>query len=178
LVCGSREGNKPLRQLGYLPRDLLDLTRGSMGCWRHEQRTHTSMSFEDIWKPEIMDMMGTCIEERGRSRSSCSSANLIWLTRRVCVCCDRVPSEQWPLYNYTFFLSALLIMSKLLVDVHTHLYLPRYASLLRSRSVAPCIRSIITPEGNKEDRLVILDNEPSGGRPVGPQYWDRDGTHC
>ncbi len=24
-----------------------------------------------------------------------------------------------------------------------------------------------------EERLLILENEPSGGRPVGPQYWDR-----
>ncbi|KAF8320848.1 amidohydrolase 2 [Clavulina sp. PMI_390] len=57
----------------------------------------------------------------------------------------------------------------LLVDVHTHMYLPRYASLLRARSSVPFIRS--RQDG---DRLVILDNEPSGGRPVGPQYWDRD----
>ncbi|KAK0501317.1 hypothetical protein EDD18DRAFT_1142224 [Armillaria luteobubalina] len=58
---------------------------------------------------------------------------------------------------------------KPLVDVHTHVYLPRYASWLRSRSVAPKIMS--TEAG--EERLLILENEPSGGRPVGPQYWDR-----
>ncbi|EPQ59017.1 amidohydrolase 2 [Gloeophyllum trabeum ATCC 11539] len=64
---------------------------------------------------------------------------------------------------------------KLLVDVHTHVYLPRYASLLRSRSAAPRILSRPTADGaGTEERLVILDNEPSGGRPVGPQYWDRD----
>ncbi|KAG8928305.1 hypothetical protein FRC02_007087 [Tulasnella sp. 418] len=28
--------------------------------------------------------------------------------------------------------------------------------------------------GLQEDRLLILEDEPSGGRPVGPQYWDRD----
>ncbi|KAG8860108.1 hypothetical protein FRB96_004131 [Tulasnella sp. 330] len=28
-------------------------------------------------------------------------------------------------------------------------------------------------KGQQEERLVILDDEPSGGRPVGPQYWDR-----
>ncbi|KAK0238908.1 hypothetical protein EDD85DRAFT_883318 [Armillaria nabsnona] len=58
---------------------------------------------------------------------------------------------------------------KPLVDVHTHVYLPRYASWLRSRSVAP---KIMSTEGG-EERLLILENEPSGGRPVGPQYWDR-----
>lgn len=57
----------------------------------------------------------------------------------------------------------------LLVDVHTHLYLPRYASMLRSRAAIPFIRT--RQDG---DRLVILDNEPSGGRPVGAQYWDRN----
>ncbi|KAF9647271.1 amidohydrolase 2 [Thelephora ganbajun] len=64
---------------------------------------------------------------------------------------------------------------KLLVDVHTHVYLPRYASFLRARAVAPKIFSRPVPgePGAREDRLVILDNEPSGGRPIGPQYWDR-----
>ncbi|KAF5322685.1 hypothetical protein D9619_000660 [Psilocybe cf. subviscida] len=66
------------------------------------------------------------------------------------------------------------IAGKLLVDVHTHVYLPRYTSLLRSRSTVPFIRSSTTPEGLPDDRLLILDHEPSGGRPVGPQYWDRD----
>ncbi|TFY77957.1 hypothetical protein EWM64_g6060 [Hericium alpestre] len=63
---------------------------------------------------------------------------------------------------------------KLLVDIHTHVYLPRYASVLRSREVAPRILSRTTASGQTEERLLILDNEPSGGRPVGPQYWDRD----
>lgn len=43
----------------------------------------------------------------------------------------------------------------LLVDVHTHMYLPRYASLLRSRTSVPFICS-----KQDVDRLVILDNEP------------------
>ncbi|KAG6812994.1 hypothetical protein H0H92_014925 [Tricholoma furcatifolium] len=64
--------------------------------------------------------------------------------------------------------------SKLLVDIHTHVYLPRYASLLRSRSSVPFIRSSTTRDGKLDERLLILDHEPSGGRPVGPQYWDRD----
>ncbi|KDQ64312.1 hypothetical protein JAAARDRAFT_201672 [Jaapia argillacea MUCL 33604] len=63
---------------------------------------------------------------------------------------------------------------KLLVDIHTHVYLPRYASLLRSRTSVPRILSRTTPSGDTEDRLLILDHEPSGGRPVGPQYWDRE----
>lgn len=63
--------------------------------------------------------------------------------------------------------------SKLLVDIHTHVYLPRYASLLRSRTSVPFIRSTIR-DGKSDDRLLILDHEPSGGRPVGPQYWDRE----
>ncbi|KAL5530593.1 hypothetical protein ACEPAF_6851 [Sanghuangporus sanghuang] len=57
---------------------------------------------------------------------------------------------------------------RLLVDVHTHVYLPLYANVLRSRSNVPRI-----VQRNAEERLVILENEPSEGRPVGPQYWDR-----
>ncbi|KAF9006549.1 hypothetical protein BDQ17DRAFT_1398729 [Cyathus striatus] len=64
--------------------------------------------------------------------------------------------------------------SRLLVDVHTHVYLPRYASLLRSRSSVPFIRSNTRPDGTSDERLLILDHEPSGGRPVGSQYWDRE----
>ncbi|KAJ4476639.1 hypothetical protein J3R30DRAFT_314081 [Lentinula aciculospora] len=56
----------------------------------------------------------------------------------------------------------------LLVDVHTHVYLPRYASWLRSRSVAP--RILVNEAG--EERLLILENETNVGRPVGPSYWD------
>ncbi|ETW83749.1 hypothetical protein HETIRDRAFT_432845 [Heterobasidion irregulare TC 32-1] len=67
-----------------------------------------------------------------------------------------------------------MALSRLVVDIHTHVYLPRYASVLRSRTAAPRILSRTTPAGLAEDRLVILDDEPSGGRPVGPQYWDRD----
>ncbi|KAL1671952.1 hypothetical protein EV122DRAFT_272030 [Schizophyllum commune] len=61
-------------------------------------------------------------------------------------------------------------MSNPLVDIHTHVYLPRYAEVLRSRATVP---RILTREDG-EERLVILDNEPSGGRPVGPQYWARE----
>lgn len=58
----------------------------------------------------------------------------------------------------------------LLVDVHTHVYLPRYANLMRARSSVPRI----IPGNNGEERLIILDHEPSGGRPIGSQYWDRN----
>ena len=58
---------------------------------------------------------------------------------------------------------------KLLVDIHTHVYLPRYASFLRSRTSVPRIFTRTTPEGQQEERLLILDNEPSGGRPIGAQ---------
>lgn len=74
---------------------------------------------------------------------------------------------------------------KLLVDVHTHVYLPRYASMLRARSTIPRILSRNTPQGGTEERLVILDDEPSGGRPVGPQVrlsntllWSRGLIKC
>ncbi|KXN89609.1 2-amino-3-carboxymuconate-6-semialdehyde decarboxylase [Leucoagaricus sp. SymC.cos] len=63
-----------------------------------------------------------------------------------------------------------MVAKKLLVDIHTHVYLPRYASVLRSRSNVPFI---CTDPSTQQERLLILDHEPSGGRPVGPQYWDR-----
>ncbi|KAL0949326.1 hypothetical protein HGRIS_009401 [Hohenbuehelia grisea] len=61
---------------------------------------------------------------------------------------------------------------RLIVDVHTHVYLPRYANLLRSRTSVPRIVSAANNEDS--ERLLILDHEPSGGRPVGAQYWQRD----
>jgi len=78
-------------------------------------------------------------------------------------------------YFVSFIPTVMSVASKLLVDIHTHVYLPRYATLLRSRSSVPFIRTNTTPEGVTEDRLLILDHEPNGGRPVGPQYWDREG---
>lgn len=67
-----------------------------------------------------------------------------------------------------------LVARKLLIDIHTHVYLPRYASVLRSRSSVPLIRA---DTSTQEERLLILDHEPNGGRPVGPQYWDREGAY-
>lgn len=57
----------------------------------------------------------------------------------------------------------------LLVDVHSHVYLPRYVVYLRSRTSVPRILTRPTSHGLQEERLVILEDEPSGGRPVGPQ---------
>ena len=59
--------------------------------------------------------------------------------------------------------------TRLLVDIHTHVYLPRYASLLRSRNSIPRILTRTNNDGKSEERLVILEKESSGGRPVGPQ---------
>ncbi|KAG9317476.1 amidohydrolase 2 [Chiua virens] len=61
-----------------------------------------------------------------------------------------------------------------IVDIHTHVYLPRYADELRARSSAPRIYSRTGTDDQPEERLLILDGEPGVGRPVGPQYWDRD----
>ena len=58
---------------------------------------------------------------------------------------------------------------RLLVDVHTHVYLPRYADALRARSSVPRILTRVNSAGKNEERLLILDHEPSGGRPVGKQ---------
>ena len=60
--------------------------------------------------------------------------------------------------------------SRLLVDVHTHVYLPRYVTFLRQRVNAPFIFTRPSPDGKlDEHRLRILDDEPPEGRPVGPQ---------
>ncbi|KAI0824702.1 amidohydrolase 2 [Trametes gibbosa] len=67
-----------------------------------------------------------------------------------------------------------MAVQRLLVDIHTHVYLPRYAAFLRSRTSVPRIFSRTSPEGKQEERLLILDDEPSEGRPIGAQYWDRD----
>jgi aminocarboxymuconate-semialdehyde decarboxylase len=63
--------------------------------------------------------------------------------------------------------------SKLLVDLHSHVYLHRYAAVLRSRTSAPRILTRQSGlEGKLEERLLILEDEPSGGRPVGAQVLD------
>jgi aminocarboxymuconate-semialdehyde decarboxylase len=58
------------------------------------------------------------------------------------------------------------------VDVHSHVYLPRYVDMMRSRTIVP--RVVGEPGA---ERLLILPGEDTedstkGGRPIGPQYWD------
>lgn len=62
-------------------------------------------------------------------------------------------------------------MSSPVVDVHSHLYPRSYIELLKSRTQIPKIvgepgdeRFVIFPEEDRDD--------DSGGRPMGPQYWD------
>ena len=63
-------------------------------------------------------------------------------------------------------------MSLPLIDVHTHMYLPRYVALLRERKQIPRIVS-----REKGDRLIILpdedaDTSTSAGRPIGSEFYD------
>lgn len=60
------------------------------------------------------------------------------------------------------------------VDIHTHVYPPKYMDLLRSRDQVPYVRSF--PDNPAAgDRLVILPAEDtastSRGRPIGPEYY-------
>lgn len=57
-----------------------------------------------------------------------------------------------------------------LIDVHTHMYLPRYVALLRARRQLPHI-----VDRGKGDRLIILpdeeaDGSTSAGRPIGGEF--------
>ena len=72
-------------------------------------------------------------------------------------------------YSTTSLNTMAPLSMKILVDVHTHVYLPRYAAFLRSRTHVPRIFTRTNEAGQQEERLLILDNEPSGGRPVGAQ---------
>ena len=66
--------------------------------------------------------------------------------------------------------ATMAVAGCLLVDVHTHVYLPRYATFLRQRVNAPYIFTRPSPNGKPDEhRLRILDDEPAEGRPVGPQ---------
>src|ERR1700704_3435580 len=58
------------------------------------------------------------------------------------------------------------------IDVHTHVYLPRYVQVLRERGVVP---RIVKRGG--EERLIILPDEDkeattAAGRPLGSEYYD------
>ena len=63
-------------------------------------------------------------------------------------------------------------MSLPLIDVHTHMYLPRYVAMLRERRQIPRIVS-----REKGGRLIILpdedaDTSTSAGRPIGSEFYD------
>lgn len=58
------------------------------------------------------------------------------------------------------------------VDVHTHVYLPRYMQMMRERKEVPRVATI-----GGEDRLIILpdedeDGSTAAGRPIGGEYFD------
>lgn len=57
------------------------------------------------------------------------------------------------------------VLRNLVVDVHTHLYLPRYVEFLRQRAQVPRIFT----RNDGSERLLILDDEPPSGRPVNSQ---------
>ncbi|KAM0748212.1 amidohydrolase 2 [Meredithblackwellia eburnea MCA 4105] len=63
----------------------------------------------------------------------------------------------------------------LLIDVHTHVYLPSYMDLMRKRTRIPRVHT----DDKGQERVILLKEEEAGGgdhskgRPVGPQYWDR-----
>ncbi|CAO2651787.1 Nn.00g000700.m01.CDS01 [Neocucurbitaria sp. VM-36] len=64
-----------------------------------------------------------------------------------------------------------------IVDIHTHVYPPKYMELLRSRSTVPYVRTF--PDAPDSARLIILPGEDdpstpstSRGRPIGSEYYD------
>lgn len=68
------------------------------------------------------------------------------------------------------FLSSQRFNSSL-IDIHTHMYTPKYMNILKSRTEIPKVLTI-----NNEDRLVILPGEEEEktttiGRPIGREYW-------
>ena len=71
------------------------------------------------------------------------------------------------------------IPKHLVVDIHTHIYLPRYIDLLRSRKIVPRIQANVPlSQPFESGRLIILPEEEnlsnpiSAGRPIGPNYYD------
>jgi len=64
-----------------------------------------------------------------------------------------------------------------IVDIHTHVYPPKYMELLRSRTTVPYVREF--PDAPDSSRLIILPGEDdpsmpstSRGRPIGSEYFD------
>ncbi|KAH8925418.1 amidohydrolase 2 [Atractiella rhizophila] len=60
------------------------------------------------------------------------------------------------------------------IDVHTHVYLPRYLQRLRARNVVPRITTF--PDAPNDEKMLILPGEEKTGkgRPLTKFYWDRD----
>jgi len=59
------------------------------------------------------------------------------------------------------------------IDVHTHIYYPRYMELMRSRAASGSVPYVKSVDG--QDRLVILPDEDqesstAAGRPIGAEY--------
>lgn len=67
----------------------------------------------------------------------------------------------------------------LLIDVHTHVYTPAYCDLMRARDGTNQI-PLIRKDDNGQEKVILLKEEAekggsnSSGRPIGPQYWDRN----
>lgn len=60
-------------------------------------------------------------------------------------------------------------MKPMVIDVHSHLYPPRYVDFLRARTELPRI----TGEPGRERFLIFADEAKSnGGRPIDPTYWE------
>jgi aminocarboxymuconate-semialdehyde decarboxylase len=64
-----------------------------------------------------------------------------------------------------------------IVDIHTHVYPPKYMELLRSRETVPYVRTF--EDAPDSARLIILPGEDdpsmpgtSRGRPIGSEYYD------
>ncbi|KAF2822288.1 hypothetical protein CC86DRAFT_331210 [Ophiobolus disseminans] len=64
-----------------------------------------------------------------------------------------------------------------IVDIHTHVYPPKYMELLRSRDTVPYVRTF--PDAPDSARLIILPGEDdpstpstSRGRPIGSEYYE------
>ena len=53
------------------------------------------------------------------------------------------------------------------IDVHSHLYPPRYVAMLRGRDAVP---RLVQRDG--VERMLILPGEDADGRPFGGEYWD------
>ncbi|POM61789.1 2-amino-3-carboxymuconate-6-semialdehyde decarboxylase [Phytophthora palmivora] len=65
------------------------------------------------------------------------------------------------------------------IDLHTHVYLPRYMDILRARNDVPFVRPgiggerlIILPAEQQQNSTMSHNAGISAGRPIGGEYWD------